>query len=121
MNTSNPRQMHILWGKEGFRDVAPQASAIPGFATARLCFYCSTTSCARTSRSWNQSRKAPQCPGVTKPLPTQYKPVENIRQTRHALRFDGRAIGCATATLPSSPGRRSEEHTSELQSLRHLV
>jgi hypothetical protein len=28
MNTSNPRQMDILWGKEGFYDAAPQASAL---------------------------------------------------------------------------------------------
>src|ERR1035441_9939548 len=28
MNTSNPRQTHILWVKGGFRGVAPQASAL---------------------------------------------------------------------------------------------
>src|ERR1035437_8044919 len=84
MNTSNPRQTHILWGKEGFRDVAPQASAIPGFATARLwkyIFHFSTRVSARGSTSWNHFRKAPERPPVTKPLPAQYKPAGSGRQT----------------------------------------
>ena len=62
----------------------PQASAIPSFATARLwkyIFYSSTTSCARTSTSWDYFWKAPERPPVTKPLPTQYKPVGSGRQT----------------------------------------
>src|SRR5450759_1760391 len=88
MNTSNPRQTHILWGKEGFRSVAPQASAIPGFATARLWKYILhyiTTSCVRTSTSWTHFRKAPERPGVTWALPAPYKladkPAGSGRQT----------------------------------------
>src|ERR1035437_10191393 len=102
MNTLDLRPPHLLLIKAGFRGLAPQASAIPGFATARLwkyIFHSSTTSCARTSTSWNRSWKAPERPPVTKPLPTQYKPVENIGQTRQAPPFGGRAIGCATTTL----------------------
>src|ERR1017187_8638573 len=71
-----------IW--QGLRASAPQASAIPGFATARswkYIFHSTTTSCARTSTSWNQSRGAPERPAVTKPLPAPYKPVESGRQT----------------------------------------
>src|ERR1035437_6943382 len=103
------RTFHAIW--QGLRASAPQASAIPGFATARLWKYILhyiTTSCARTSTSWNQSRGAPERPPVTKPLPTQYKPVENTGQTRQAPRFGGPAIGCATSTFPPSPGGRGE-------------
>src|ERR1039458_9935682 len=59
MNTLDLRPPHLLLIKEGFRGLAPQASAIPGFATARLwkyIFHSSTTSCARTSTSWNHLR-----------------------------------------------------------------
>src|ERR1039458_9945616 len=68
---------------EGSVRIAPRASAIPGFATARLLkyiFHSTTTSCARTSTSWNHFRKALERPGVTKPLPTQYKPAEAAPQ-----------------------------------------
>ena len=76
------RTFQAIW--QGLRASAPQASAIPGFATARswkYIFHSTTTSCARTSTSWNQSRGAPERPAVTKPLPAPYKPVESGRQT----------------------------------------
>src|ERR1035437_408358 len=88
---------------ECFPRTVPQASAIPGFATARLwkyIFHYITTSCARSSTSWDYFWKAPERPAVTKPLPAQYKPVENIGRTCQAPQFGGRAIGCATTTLP---------------------
>src|SRR5450759_1715857 len=105
-DASEARLTRVRWVKGGFRGLAPQASAIPGFATARLWKYIShfsTTSCARTSTSWNHFRKAPERPGVTKPLPGTYKLVENIRQTCEGPQFGRRAIGLATTTLPAHP------------------
>src|ERR1017187_4931961 len=103
------RTFQAIW--QGLRASAPQASAIPGFATARLwkyIFHSSTTSCARTSTSRNHFRKVPERPPVTKPLPGIYKLVENIGRTRQALRFGGHAMGCATTTLPARPSGRWE-------------
>ena len=39
-------------------------------------------------------------PRVTKTLPSHHKLAENTRQTCQGPRFDGRAIGSATITLP---------------------
>src|SRR5665811_2494633 len=105
MNTSNPRQMYILWGKEGFRDLAPQASALarlrhsPNRGQRRL------HSSTRTSATFRDSRAsrlagASEGPCVTKTLPSHHKLAENTRQTCQGPRFDGRAIGSATTSLP---------------------
>src|ERR1019366_8772221 len=95
----------------------PQASAIPGFATARL--WGQERSHSSTGTSADVSRFARKSfggisggPPVTKPLPGTYKLVENIRQTRQALRFDSRAMVGATTTLPARPGRRGEHGNS---------
>jgi len=39
-------------------------------------------------------------PRVTKTLPSHHKLAENTRQTCQGPRFDGRAIGSATTSLP---------------------
>jgi hypothetical protein len=70
--------------------IAPQASAIPSFATARLwkyIFYSSTTSCARSSTSWDHFRKAQSA----LPLPSRYQHHINLLKT-----FDKLAKGCVS-------------------------
>src|ERR1035441_8210336 len=89
MNTLDLRPPHLLLIKEGFRGLAPQASAIPGFATARLwkyIFHSSTTSLADVSGFARKSfGGASGGPSVTRPLPAPYKPAnepaESGRQT----------------------------------------
>src|ERR1019366_4848956 len=98
----------------------PQASAIPGFATARL--WGQERSHSSTGTSADVSRFARKSfggisggPAVTKPLPGKYKLAENARQTCQGPRFGRRAIGFATTTLPSGPGRRREYHDADQQ------
>src|SRR5262245_63834855 len=51
------------------------------------------------------------------PYTTLFRSVSNSPAPCAALR----GSACAGATAPSVAAKRSEEHTSELQSLRHLV
>src|SRR5205814_9822113 len=76
----------------------------------------------------------PACaPGHVACLGEQHRPVELARGERGRLLVIAARLGCRCERLGVSPGahervaglrldrrRRSEEHTSELQSLRHL-
>jgi hypothetical protein len=85
MNTSNPRQTHILWVKGGFRGVAPQASAIPGFATARLKnnVLILAQGVWRTFRDSRASRLAGLPEAL--PLPRRYQASINLLKTHDKL------------------------------------
>src|SRR5665647_2814002 len=104
-DASEARLTRVRWVKGGFRGVAPQASALarlrhsPNRGQRRL------HSSTRTSATFRDSRAsrlagASEGPCVTKTLPSHHKLAENTRQTCKGPRFDGRAIGSATTSLP---------------------
>jgi hypothetical protein len=80
MNTSNPRQTHILWVKGGFRGVAPQASALARLRhspISKIYFPFYHNELRAHFHFLEPLLGPPERPHVTKPLPASYKPVEN--------------------------------------------
>src|SRR5947199_1974540 len=55
------------------------------------------------------------------PYTTLFRSVQVVRLDGQCRRADGELHRQLTASLPAQRRGRSEEHTSELQSLRHLV
>src|SRR5258705_3775358 len=92
-------------------DAAPKAHQVEAISFCGITTFCTPSSLANT----------PACAGPAPPKAKSTKSRGSKPFSTVILRMMSAILNSAICAIPAAAWKRSEEHTSELQSLRHLV